>query len=437
MRDVKIALRNLTRQKKRTILLSAAIAFGIYIITMINGFTGSFIENVSENFSNLLAGHIFIEGVEKSESGKTLSLVRNDDILMQAIEETETPWKYLTKRSDLQASLIFEGENINQSITGADWELEEYFKERIILKEGSFSDLQAERQGIIVSEKVAERLNIELGDRMLVKCRTYTGQQNVGEFVLTAVLIDASMFGNTTAYANLSYVNELLNLQPDEYMSLGIFLEDPELIDSSADKLYENLLTKVSMFDRKAEDEDENLIIAMLEQQEEEEWEGLRFQLMTLNDVMKEVQQIVDVLNTAALIILLVLFGIIMVGVTNTFRMVLMERTKEIGTMRAVGMQRGIVRKLFLYEAFFIAVIGVVVGLILAGITMMILMQINWGVDTPAFMLMKNGYMTFRLSALQVIFNFVVVSGLTLLAAFFPSNKAALLQPADALRSTK
>ena len=136
-----------------------------------------------------------------------------------------------------------------------------------------------------------------------------------------------------------------------------------------------------------------NPILAMLKQEDEEEWSGLRFRLMTLNDVMKEVQQIVNVLNTAALIILLVLFGIIMVGVTNTFRMVLMERTKEIGTMRAVGMQRGIVRKLFLYEAFFIAVIGVVIGLILAAITMFILMQIYWGLETPAFMLMKNGYM--------------------------------------------
>ena len=175
----------------------------------------------------------------------------------------------------------------------------------------------------------------------------------------------------------------------------------------------------------------------MLEQQDEEEWDGLRFRLLTLNDIMKEVQQIVNVLNRAALIILLVLFGIIMVGVTNTFRMVLMERTREIGTMRAVGMQRGIVRKLFLYEAFFIAVIGIVAGLFLAGITMLILMQIYWGVDTPAFMLMKNGYMTFKLELWQVLMNFGLVSALTLFAAFFPSNKAAGLQPADALRSTK
>jgi len=436
MRDVKIAFRNLTRQKKRTILLAAAIAFGIYIITMINGFTGSFIENVSENFSNLMAGHIFVEGVEKSETGKTLNLVRNDDELMLAIEETQTPWKYITKRSDLGATLIFEGETMRQSITGADWGIEEYFKERIMLKQGSFEQMTKERQGLILSEKVAEKLNVEIGDRLLVKCRTYTGQQNVGEFVLTAILIDSSMFGSTTAYANISYVNELLNLEEDEYMILGIYLEEMDQIDQAADALYANLQTKVSMFERDTDD-DENPILAMLEQQDEEEWDGLRFQLMTLNDIMKEVQQIVNVLNTAALIILLVLFGIIMVGVTNTFRMVLMERTKEIGTMRAVGMQRGIVRKLFLYEAFFIAVIGVVSGLILAGITMFILMQIYWGVETPAFMLMRNGYMTFVLSPLQVIANFGIVSGLTLLAAFFPSNKAAGLQPADALRSTK
>ncbi len=436
MRDIKISLRNLTRQKKRTILLSAAIAFGIYIITMINGFTGSFIENVSENFSNILAGHIFIEGVEKSESGKTLFLVRNDDILMSAIDEAEVPWQYITKRSDINATLIFEGNNIRQSITGADWGIEEYFKERIILKDGTFEDLENDRHGIILSEKVADRLNVQVGDSLLVKCKTYTGQQNAGELRVTGIMIDTNLFGSTTSYANISYVNELLNLQQDEYMTMGIFLQSMDQIDSSAAALYDNLKTRVNMFDREATDDDENPILAMLEQEEEDEWSGLRFRLMTLNDIMKEVQQIVNVLNTAALIILLVLFAIIMVGVTNTFRMVLMERTKEIGTMRAVGMQRGIVRKLFLYEAFFISVIGVLSGLILAGVTMFILMQIYWGVETPAFMLMRNGYMTFRISALQVLFNFAVVSGLTLLAAFFPSNKAAKLQPADALRTT-
>ena len=66
------------------------------------------------------------------------------------------------------------------------------------------------------------------------------------------------------------------------------------------------------------------------------------------------------------LIILIVLFVIIMVGITNTFRIIMFERIKEIGTMRSMGMQRGEVRNLFLFEALFIALGGAIAGLALA-----------------------------------------------------------------------
>ncbi|HPB65302.1 MAG TPA: hypothetical protein PLW80_02005, partial [Spirochaetales bacterium] len=64
-----IALRNLTRQKKRTVLLGSAIAFGVMIVTLINGFAGAFSANVAENFSDLMAGHVFVSGSEKGEGG--------------------------------------------------------------------------------------------------------------------------------------------------------------------------------------------------------------------------------------------------------------------------------------------------------------------------------------------------------------------------------
>ena len=73
METIKLALRNLTRQKKRTFLLGGAVAFGIMIVTIINGFAGAFVQNVSENFANLEAGHIFVEGIEKSSSGRERS----------------------------------------------------------------------------------------------------------------------------------------------------------------------------------------------------------------------------------------------------------------------------------------------------------------------------------------------------------------------------
>ena len=435
MKLVKLALRNLLRQKRRSALLGSAIAFGILFITLINGFTGSFTENVGENFSNLLAGHIFIDGVEKSSSGKDLYLINDDSLIMDAIESSGIEYNFLTKRSEIRGTLLFEGNGINQTIVGASWEKESYFKDRIILKEGSFDNLSDPR-GIIVSSKIADRLNVQLGDHVLVKMQTYTGQQTAGDFTIAAISIDAGLFGSISCYANIEYVNELLNIGPDKYLTLGIYLPDLIDTDPATALLLPELEKRINLFSRETTD-NKNPFMAILEQQEEEEWDGVRYRLSTINDLLSEVEEIVRILNIAGLIIMLVLFAIIMVGITNTFRMVMFERIQEIGTMRAVGMHRSEVRVLFLFEALFLALSGILAGYILSGLTMFIISRIYWGVDTPLFMLMKNGYMTFTLAPLQVLLNIVIVSALTLLAASWPAAKAAKLEPALALSTEK
>lgn len=435
MNLIKLALRNLLRQKRRSVLLGSAIAFGILFITLINGFTGSFIENVGENFSHLMAGHIFIGGVEKSPSGKDLYLIDDDTLIMDAIDKSGIEYAFLTKRSEIQGTLLFEGNGINQTIVGADWEKESYFKERIILKEGSFENLSDPR-GVIVSSKIADRLNVHLGDRVIVKMQTYTGQQTAGEFTIAAISIDTGLFGSISCYANLQYVNELLNIGPDKYLNLGIYLNDLIDTDPVTAKLLPELEKRINLFSRETTD-DGNPFMAILEQQEEEEWVGVKYRLSTINDLLSEVEEIVRILNIAGLIIMLVLFAIIMIGITNTFRMVMFERIQEIGTMRAVGMHRSEVRALFLYEAFFLALGGIIAGYMLSALTMFIISQVYWGVDTPLFMLLKNGYMTFKLAPLQVLLNLVIVTILTLLAAFRPADKAAKLEPALALSTEK
>lgn len=435
MKLIKLALRNLLRQKRRSILLGSAIAFGILFITLINGFTGSFIENVGENFSHLLAGHIFIDGVEKSPTGKDLNLIRDDSKIMDAIDDSGIEYTFLTKRSEIRGTLLFEGNGINQSIVGADWTAESYFKERIILKEGSFDNM-SDPQALIISSKIADRLNVRLDDRVIVKMQTFTGQQSAGDFTIAAISIDTGLFGSISCYANINYVNELLNIGSGQYLTLGIYL--PELLDTelATTLLLPELQKQINLFSRETAGH-ENPFLAILEQQEEEEWDGVRYRLTTINDILSEVEEIVRILNIAGLIIMLVLFAIIMVGITNTFRMVMFERIKEIGTMRAVGMHRSEVRALFLFEALFLALAGILAGYILSGLIMFIISRVYWGVDTPLFMLLRNGYMTFKLAPLQVLLNIVIVSLLTLLAAFRPADKAAKLEPALALATEK
>lgn len=436
METIKLALRNLSRQKRRTLLLGGAIAFGIMIVTIINGFVGAFVSNISENFANLVAGHVFIEGVEKSPSGKEFSIIRDDSVLLAAAKEAGIPAKYVTKRSNFEGTLVFAGQTAQLQIAGVDFANETFLPQRLVFTSGGMTGM-AQKQGLIISEPVAKRLNIQVGDRLLVQMKTYTGQNNVGEFVIAGITVDPGILGAMAGYANKPYVNELLNLQPSDYQSLGFYLPSLKGMDKYGKALYETLRKKAQVFDRTVGTQQENFVRSMMNQAKKETWSGVKYRVLTLNDYLQQVQQIVNVLNSASLVILLILFFIIMVGIMNTFRIIMYERIREIGTMRSIGMQRDEVRSLFLYEATFLAIGGVLAGIVLALVIMGGVSLHNFGLNSPLFIILKNGHMTFSVPLIATVIDVVVVVGLTLFAAFFPARNAARLDPAVALRTVK
>jgi len=434
MNTLRISFRNLSRQKKRSFLLGGAIAFGILIITLVNSFTAGFVENVQENFSYFFAGHIFLTGYEKSSSGRLITVIRDDEVLIETIESLENfPLKYLSRRSSLEGTLIFEGQSIRQEVVGVNWREEGFLTERLILREGSMEKVLADPRALILNEKMATRLNAEIGDTLLVQLQTVTGQQNVGEFILAATSVDTGFFSAVSAYGHRNHVNRLLNIPPDEYISLGLFLEDMLLMEREAQGLSGALEEKLSLVPRFSgprgfQEQRKQLL--------EEQWEGTRYQLFTIGDFLKPLNQIASTLNTVGLVVVLILFVIIMVGVTNTFRMIIYERTREIGTMRSLGLQRAGVRGLFLMEALLLSMGGALLGLIAAFLVALILSLINFGTDNQFFIILKNGHLFFKVLPAQIAGNIAAVGLLTLLAALIPASRAAKLDPAHALRKT-
>jgi ABC-type lipoprotein release transport system permease subunit len=95
------------------------------------------------------------------------------------------------------------------------------------------------------------------------------------------------------------------------------------------------------------------------------------------------------------------------------------------------------VRNLFLSEALFLALGGALAGIVLAGIAMGIISLVNFGLNTPIFIILKNGHLTFRLEFWRTFLDVVIVAALTLVAAWLPARSAARLDPAVALRTTK
>jgi len=435
----RIAARNLLRQKKRTALLAGAIAFGIMIVTLINGFAGSFIQNVSENFAYLMGGHVFISGSEYTESGRRISVIRDDSVIMQALSESGQEWSSLQKTSETTATLIFEGKSLSQNLTGIDLAHSAMLKERLALVSGSWDNL-AWPNAIILSQSVAKKLNILPGDTVVAQFQTVTGQNNVGEFRLAAVTVDSSFIGSIMTYVQLDYLNSLIGLGKNEYMSLGIMLDNLERSDAFATSLYTSMKGMgLQLFERSTQDESGAMtpFQAMISSQNSEEWNGTKYRVFTVDDVLAQAKQIVVALDTGSVAILIVLFAIVMIGISNSFRMAMYERIREIGTMRAVGVQRNEIRSMFLYEALFLALAGAVVGIILALIVMAILGLITFDPLSPVFLILKRGHLSFYLPPLRALGNIAIIAVLTLVAVYAPANAAAKMPPAEALRTVK
>jgi putative ABC transport system permease protein len=223
-------------------------------------------------------------------------------------------------------------------------------------------------------------------------------------------------------------------------MSLGFMLANLKESEEFSTRLYTSMDGMgIQLFERSAKDESgaTTPFQAMMKSQRQETWKGVKYSVYTIDDVLSQAKQIVVALDSASLVVLVVLFAIVMIGITNTFRMVMYERIKEIGTMRAMGVQRGEVRSLFLYEALFLALGGAIAGIALALIVMGLVSLIDFGMNSPAFLIMRSGHLSFFLPPLRAVGNIIIIALLTLLAAYFPAKAAAKMEPAAALRALK
>lgn len=140
-------------------------------------------------------------------------------------------------------------------------------------------------------------------------------------------------------------------------------------------------------------------------------------------------------LNLITLAAVLVLFFIIQVGVVNTLRMTIRERTREIGTLRAIGMQKRDVRNLFLLESFFLAFFACLAGIALAFAAMAALARVRFAeTGNHLDMLLVDGHLHFKPSLAGTLLYFLLILLIAMLTAWFPARRAARLPPTEALR---
>ena len=127
---------------------------------------------------------------------------------------------------------------------------------------------------------------------------------------------------------------------------------------------------------------------------------------------------------------------IIVLSISNTMMMNVLERTSEIGTRLAMGSTTRQILRQFIYEGLTIGLIGGTLGLTLGGLLASLISYI--GIPMPPPPGMSQGYSgEILITGTLAINAFMLALGTTLLASIYPAWKASRLEIVDALRHSR
>ena len=434
MRYLKLAFKNTAREKKRSFLLAGAIAFGLSVILLVSALADGLLDSFLNQQAGMISGHIVMRGFGLNDRDQMVSQMNRDDRAAALGRDFFGDLERINFRTSSYGTLINGSEAMQQLIIGIDPEEETAMKKLLIMESGRYLAAD-DRQGILVSETLAEELFLNPGDSVMLKTRTLQGMQNVAEVHVTGIISgDLGMISEMAVFASRAYLNRLLNIPEESSTEIHFFLADPEGSEQRATDFWHYLDGKgIPMIDRPEERAERQEILARLSRQE---WEGTRYYLSSLEEDIPFVFVVSGFLGGTAAIVMVILMGIILVGVGNTLRMVIYERRKEIGTLRALGMKRGALLWTLLTEMLLIALMGTGAGILIAGAAGGVIRNITFaGGHNFLDLFLYQNHLSLVFVPRRIISTVMVIIILVEFASYLPARKAAKLDPAKAIHS--
>ena len=416
----KLGIKYLFRYRKRYGFLFAALVFCFAIVTFITSVKDGMYENVYYSAQAHYAGDIIAVGTRPFFPIDYLEEAEAEKIL-EAINEVPINYTHILQRTIFgdRGIVFFNGNAILQKyIIGCDWENEAHLFNQM---EFTFPlDENIGDNSIVLSEPVANELGASMGDIIILEVDTIWGQKNTEFFTVSGIVRDFSLFGYYKVYVSRTALNRMLLISDDDCSLIGIFTETRRSAETYRVMLQEALSSKLAVGEL-ASNRDE---ILLFRDNAIASWQSLVF-LYTMPVFLSEISSLLDALNLLTYFLYSMMLIIIVVSAAVTYRLILHERAKEMGVMRAIGFYGADLRHVLWVEVFALGIISLTAGFALAYFLSKIgmLFSFSW---FPSFeIFLKNG----RLSALYlpqtVIFNIAITLLVLALAVFFPSLLAS------------
>ena len=323
----KMAWRNLWRNRRRTYITLSAIVFGVFMAILMMAMQDRNWDDMIRLAARLGAGHVTIQHPEYLDSPTLTRTVQGTDRLKRLVAEDERVVRVVERITGFNL-LSTARENIGAGFIAVAPEQEDEetlsFIEAIV--EGEFFSSSTDG-GIILGEKLASNLDVELGSKLV-----YTLTDKEGEIVSALARVSGIVrTGSPSVDAGISLlpidtVREVVGFAPDEAIQIAAFVEDQRVSDA---------------------------VVADLDARVSEDAAVLAW-----HELQPDLAVFIAMKVGGSVVMTLILAALVAAGIFNTLFVSVMERLREFGIMLAVGFSPGQLFGLIMLESAWLAVIG-------------------------------------------------------------------------------
>ena len=399
---LKLAWRNIWRNRRRSLIVLTSVMVGLVAIIISDGLSNGMIGQMLFNQINLNISHIQIhkKGFNNNKvvknyipDYKKVEQILINDKYIKAYSKRVFVTGILSSANNSSGVMIYginPAEEANVSI----------IKNSII--EGSY--LTNNKRDIIIGKKLAEKLEVEVGDKVVAMANTLKGSIGSEVFRIVGIFRTASSeFDKMAIYIPAATEQNMLNIG-DKYYEYAVITKDY----GNVDQVQKNLETKL----------------------------GSRYEVLSYKDLLPMLIYQIE-LYKETMWILNVIIGLALIfGIVNSMLMSVFERIREFGVLMSIGMKNSRIYSMIVTEAFIIGIVGTLAGLIIG-----LLLEIplaHTGIDLSFF---STGLEAFGIGTViypvlsigNIIMSSLFMPFVAILGALYPAYKAIKLEPIYAI----
>ncbi len=399
-----MAWRNIWRNKMRSIVIMLSVVVGLFagiaVLALYDGMMKSRVRNVID----AEAGHLQLHNSQfKKDYEPKYIFPDGYDVLKQirSLPQVKMATARTISNGMLSTSTGSAGVQINGVIPEQEYQISQLKKKMV---EGKLFD-PAKKNSIMIGRKLAMKMKLKAGSKLVLTFTDTSGNIVSAAYRVAAVYqSENTPLDERNVYVPMQGLNELM-LSGSSFHEIVVLLK---------------------------RDED----VQLMQQQLQHQFPAL--QVESWKDISPETDFMVKTVDQYSYIIMVIIMLALAFGIINTMLMAILERTREIGMMLALGTDRIRIFILILLETIFLTLAGTPIGLLVGWLVTNYFNRHGLDLSGMGKEMMSNFgfgtmiYPEFPVEKLGTVM--LIVTGTALLSCVYPAVKALKLQAVEALR---